>query len=63
MSMKRLSMLLLVLTAACQTPAPRAKIGVSAALAAETALGPFFIGDSLGEAGRKRFFFAIGRLF
>ncbi len=36
---------------------------LTAALAAETALGPFFIGDSFGEAGRKRFFFAIGRLF
>ena len=36
---------------------------ISAGLAAETALGPFFIGDSFGEAGRRRFFFAIGRLF
>ncbi len=36
---------------------------LTAALAAETALGPFFIGNSFGEEGRKRFFFAIGRLF
>ncbi len=30
---------------------------------AETALGPFFIGGSVGDSGHRKWFFQLGRVF
>lgn len=35
----------------------------SAALVAKTAIGPLFIGGSLGDRGRRKWYFGIGRVF
>jgi NTE family protein len=37
--------------------------GITTGIIAETFLGPFFLGGSLGEGGRTNFYFAIGRFF
>src|SRR6266849_893840 len=36
---------------------------VAAGLLAETALGPFFIGGSVGDSGHRKWFFQLGRVF
>jgi len=36
---------------------------VAAGLLAETALGPFFIGGSVGDSGHRRWFFQLGHVF
>ena len=36
---------------------------VAAGLIAQTALGPFFIGGSVGDSGHRKWFFQLGRLF
>jgi NTE family protein len=36
---------------------------VSAGFLAETALGPFFIGGSVGDSGHRKWFFQLGRVF
>jgi NTE family protein len=35
----------------------------SAGVAADTVLGPMFLGGSFGEGGRRKFYFLLGRLF
>jgi NTE family protein len=36
---------------------------VAAGVLAETALGPFFIGGSVGDSGHRKWFFQLGRVF
>ena len=36
---------------------------VAAGFLAETALGPFFIGGSVGDSGHRKWFFQLGRVF
>jgi NTE family protein len=36
---------------------------LAAGLLAETALGPFFIGGSVGDSGHRKWFFQLGRVF
>jgi NTE family protein len=36
---------------------------IAAGLLAETALGPFFIGGSVGDSGHRKWFFQLGRVF
>jgi len=36
---------------------------VSAGVLAETAIGPFFIGGSVGDSGHRKWFFQLGRVF
>jgi NTE family protein len=36
---------------------------VSAGFLAQTALGPFFIGGSVGDSGHRKWFFQLGRVF
>jgi NTE family protein len=36
---------------------------VAAGLLAETAVGPFFIGGSVGDSGHRKWFFQLGRVF
>jgi NTE family protein len=36
---------------------------VAAGFLAETALGPFFIGGSVGDSGHRKWFFQLGRIF
>jgi len=36
---------------------------VAAGLLAETALGPFFVGGSVGDSGHRKWFFQLGRVF
>jgi NTE family protein len=35
----------------------------TAGVLAETALGPFFLGGSLGDSGHRKWFFQLGRVF
>ena len=35
----------------------------AAGIIARTALGPFFIGGSIGDTGHAKWFFALGRVF
>jgi NTE family protein len=36
---------------------------VAAGFLAETAVGPFFIGGSVGDSGHRKWFFQLGRVF
>jgi NTE family protein len=36
---------------------------IAAGVTAQTALGPFFIGGSVGDSGHRKWFFQLGRLF
>jgi NTE family protein len=36
---------------------------VEAGIVAETALGPLFIGGSVGDTGHQKWFFQLGRVF
>ena len=36
---------------------------VSGGLLAETALGPLFVGGSVGDSGHRKLFFQLGRVF
>jgi NTE family protein len=36
---------------------------VTAGVLAETVLGPFFVGGSLGDSGHRKWFFQLGRVF
>jgi NTE family protein len=36
---------------------------VSVGVLAETAVGPFFIGGSVGDSGHRKWFFQLGRVF
>jgi NTE family protein len=36
---------------------------VAAGFLAETALGPFFVGGSVGDSGHRKWFFQLGRVF
>jgi len=44
-------------------PAPRLSVDGAAGLLAETALGPVFIGGSVGDSGHAKWFFQLGRVF
>ena len=44
-------------------PAPRLSGDGAAGLLAETALGPVFIGGSVGDTGHAKWFFQLGRVF
>lgn len=44
-------------------PAPRLSGDGAAGLLAETALGPVFIGGSVGDTGHSKWFFQLGRVF
>jgi NTE family protein len=44
-------------------PAPGLSADVAAGLLAETALGPVFIGGSVGDSGHSKWFFQLGRVF
>jgi NTE family protein len=44
-------------------PAPRLSGDGAAGLLAETALGPVFIGGSVGDSGHSKWFFQLGRVF
>jgi NTE family protein len=35
----------------------------AAGVLAETALGPFFVGGSVGDSGHYKWFFQLGRVF
>jgi NTE family protein len=35
----------------------------AAGVLAETALGPFFVGGSVGDSGHHKWFFQLGRVF
>jgi NTE family protein len=42
---------------------PRLSVDGAAGLLAETALGPVFIGGSVGDTGHEKWFFQLGRVF
>jgi len=44
-------------------PAPRFSADVVGGFVAETALGPVFIGGSVGDTGHEKWFFQLGRIF
>jgi NTE family protein len=44
-------------------PAPRLSGDVATGLLAETALGPVFVGGSVGDTGHQKWFFQLGRVF
>jgi len=44
-------------------PAPRISGDGAAGLLAETALGPVFVGGSVGDSGHSKWFFQLGRVF
>jgi len=44
-------------------PAPRFSADVVGGFVAETALGPVFIGGSIGDTGHEKWFFQLGRIF
>jgi NTE family protein len=43
--------------------APRLSADVASGIIAETAVGPVFIGGSVGDTGHQKWFFQLGRLF
>ncbi|HXX99484.1 MAG TPA: patatin-like phospholipase family protein [Candidatus Limnocylindrales bacterium] len=43
--------------------APRLSIDGASGLLAETALGPVFVGGSVGDSGHEKWFFQLGRVF
>jgi NTE family protein len=44
-------------------PAPKLSADVASGLIAETALGPVFVGGSVGDTGHQKWFFQLGRVF
>ncbi|MBV8514771.1 MAG: hypothetical protein JO260_05690 [Acidobacteria bacterium] len=46
-------------------PLPESRFPFDADLGvlAETAIGPFFFGGSLGDSGHRKWFFQLGRIF
>ena len=47
-----------------ETPlAPKLSADVASGVIAETAVGPLFIGGSVGDTGHQKWFFQLGRLF
>ena len=47
-----------------QTPEARGQVrSVAAGVVAQTALGPIFLGGSVGESGHEKWFFQLGRVF